>query len=246
VEALSVIEQLAALAKIADIDAEALRAETELREIPARIEGLRADVKRLGDLLTAERLEVADAERLLTAQEDELNNQSQSLAKSKAKGARARNMRESDAVERELETIRRMMKDREAERETLREAIAKRKSSVEKHDKEFAELETYAAEEQRKGDIRVAELTAIRDRILQGRAELLPKVPADVLRRYNMIRSKRQGQGMADINNGNCGGCFVVLAPQQVLSVQKAEEFSQCPRCQRILYSREALARLQA
>lgn len=239
------IEQLAALAKIAEIDAEALRADTELRDIPARLDRLRGDVKRLGDLLTAERAQVADAERLLTAQEEELNNQNQSLAKSKAKGARARNMRESDAVERELETIRRMMKEREAERETLREAIVKRKSSVDKHDKEFAELERYAAEEQSKADLRLAELTAIRDKILLGRAELLPKVPADVLRRYEMIRSKRQGQGLADITNGSCGGCFVVLAPQQVLSVRKSEEFSQCPRCQRILFSREAIDKFE-
>ena len=239
------IEQLAALAKIADIDAEALKADTELREIPARMESLRGDVKKLGDLLAAERQEIADADRLLAAQEEELNNQNQALARSKQKGARARNLRETDAVERELETIRRMMKDREAERETLKEAIAKRRSSLEKHERDFGELEKYAGEEQRTADARIAELNEIRSRILTGRAELLPKVPADVLRRYEMIRSKRQGLGVAPIENGTCSGCFVVLAPQQVIAVQRAEEFAQCPRCQRILYSREAVAKFE-
>ena len=235
------IEQLAALAKIADIDAEALRAETELREIPQRMDALNADVKKLGDLLAAERQELADADRLLGAQEEELSNQGQALARSKAKGARARNLRETDAVERELETIRRLMKDREQERETLKEAIGKRRGSVEKHAKEFAELEGFAGEEQRKAETRIAELTQIRDRVLTGRAELVPKVPADVMRRYDMIRSKRQGLGVAAIQNGTCSGCFVVLAPQQVIAVQRAEEFAQCPRCQRFLYSREAV-----
>lgn len=238
------IEQLAALAKIADIDAEALKAETELREIPARIQSLRDDVKKLGELLTAERAELADADRLLTAQEDELSNQSQSLARSKAKGARARNLRETDAVERELETIRRMMKERETERETLKEAISKRRGSLEKHEREFGELEKYVGEEQGKADLRLAELTQTRDRALAGRSDLTPKVPADVLRRYEMIRSKRQGLGVAAIDNGSCSGCFVVLAPQQVIAVQRAEEFVQCPRCVRFLYSREAIAKL--
>jgi uncharacterized protein len=240
-----VIEQLAALAKIADIDAEALKADIELRDIPARMESLRGDVTKLGDLLTAERQEIADADRLLAAQEEELNNQSQALARSKQKGARARNLRETDAVERELETIRRMMKEREAERDTLREAIAKRRSTLEKREKDFAELEKYAAEEQRTADIRLAELNEIRNRVLAGRAELLPKVPADVLRRYEMIRSKRQGIGVAPIENGTCSGCFVVLAPQQVIGVSRAEDFAQCPRCQRILYSREAVAKFE-
>jgi uncharacterized protein len=239
----SVIEQLAALAKIADIDAEALRAETELREIPARMLALRDDVKKLGELLAAERQQLADADRLLAAQEEELSNQSQSLAKSKAKGARARNMRETDAVERELETIRRMMKEREAERETLKEAIGKRRSSVDKHAREFGELEKYAGDEQAKADIRLAELTAVRDRVIAGRAQLLPKVPPDVLRRYDMIRSKRQGMGVASIDNGSCSGCFVVLAPQQVIAVQRAEEFVQCPQCVRFLYSKAAIAK---
>lgn len=238
------IEQLAALAKIADIDAEALKAETELREIPARMGSLREDVKKLGELLAAERQEIADADRLLAQQEEELANQNQSLAKSKAKGARARNLRETDAVERELETIRRLMKERETERETLREAIGKRRSSVEKHERDFAELEKYARDEQAKADVRVAELTQTRDRILAGRAELVPKVPADVFKRYDMIRSKRQGLGVAAIDSGSCSGCFVVLAPQQVIAVQRAEEFVQCPRCVRFLYSREAIAKL--
>jgi predicted nucleic acid-binding Zn-ribbon protein len=239
-----VIEQLAALAKIADIDAEALKAETELREIPARMDSLRDDVKKLGELLAAERQEIADADRLLAQQEEEINNQNQALAKSKAKGARARNLRETDAVERELETIRRLMKDRETERESLREAIGKRRSSVEKHERDFAELEKYANEEQAKADARIAELTQIRDRTLAGRADLVPKVPADVMRRYEMIRNKRQGIGVAAIDNGTCSGCFVVLAPQQVIAVQRAEELAQCPRCQRFLYSREAIAKL--
>jgi predicted nucleic acid-binding Zn-ribbon protein len=239
-----VIEQLAALAKIADIDAEALKAETELRDIPARIQSLRDDVKKLGELLAAERQQVADADRLLSAQDEEISNQSQALARSKQKGARARNMRETDAVERELETIRRLMKERETERETLKEAIGKRRGSVEKHEREFTELEKFANEEQTKADARLGELTQTRDRALVGRSELVPKVPADVMRRYDMIRSKRQGMGVASIDQGSCSGCFVVLAPQQVIAVQRAEEFVQCPRCVRFLYSREAIAKL--
>lgn len=237
------IEQLVALAKIADIDAEALRADTELREIPQRMGSLQSDVKKLGELLAAEKQELLDADKLLQAQEEEINNSSQALAKSKAKGARIRNTREADAVERELETIRRVMKDREAERDNLREAIGKRRGSVEKHEREFAELEKFAAEEQAKADARLAELTQAREKVLAGRSELAAKVPADVLRRYEMIRSKRQGIGVAAVKEGTCSGCFVVLAPQQVIGIQRGDEFAQCPRCQRILYSPEAIAK---
>jgi uncharacterized protein len=238
-----VIEQLVALAKIADIDAEALRADTELREIPLRMGSLQSDVKKLGELLAAEKQELLDADKLLQAQEEEINNSSQALAKSKAKGARIRNTREADAVERELETIRRVMKDREVERDSLREAIGKRRGSVDKHSREFGELEKFAAEEQAKADARLAELNTAREKVLAGRSELAAKVPADVLKRYEMIRSKRQGIGVAAVKSGTCSGCFVVLAPQQVIGIQRGDELAQCPRCQRFLYSPEVIAK---
>jgi predicted nucleic acid-binding Zn-ribbon protein len=135
------------------------------------------------------------------------------------------------------------MKDRETERDSLREAINKRRGSVDKHTREFGELEKFAAEEQAKADTRLAELTQTRERVLAGRNELATKVPADVLKRYEMIRAKRQGIGMAAIKDSTCSGCFVVLAPQQVISIHRGEEFAQCPRCQRILYSPEAFAK---
>jgi uncharacterized protein len=238
-----VIEQLVALAKIAEIDAEALRADNELRDIPIRMEAIQGDVKKLSELLAAEKQQLQDADRLLGNADEELNNQSQALARSKAKGARVRNTREADAVERELETIRRLMKDREGERDSLREAIGKRRGSIDKHEREFAEFESYAKQEQQKAETRLAELTEVRNRILTGRSELVSKVPADVLRRYEMIRSKRQGIGVAAIKDSTCSGCFVVLAPQQVIAIQRAEDFAQCPRCQRILYSPEAIAK---
>ena len=240
------IEQLVALAKIADIDAEALRTETELRDIPARVDGLLGDVKKLGELLTAEKQELADADRLLAAQNDELSNQNGSLAKSKQKGARARNMREADAVEREVETIRRMMKDRETERDALKEAIAKRRVSVDKHEQEFLELESYVAKEKQSSDARTAELSTKHQQVLEGRAALAVKLPKDVLKRYDTIRSKRQGLGVAFIKDSSCSGCFVVLTPQQVIAVSRAEEFAQCPRCQRLLYSREVVIKYEA
>jgi predicted nucleic acid-binding Zn-ribbon protein len=92
-----VIEQLVALAKIADIDAEALRADTELREIPQRMGTLQGDVKKLGELLAAEKQQLLDADKLLLAQDEEINNSSQRRAHSQhARGRRSRTRARDD------------------------------------------------------------------------------------------------------------------------------------------------------
>lgn len=235
------LEQLAALAKVATIDADTLRTDVELKEIPQHIGELDANVKRLADLLDAERVELHEAEGLLSAQEEELQNQSQALARSKAKSARARNMREADAVERELEVIRRTTKEREEEREKLRAAIEKRRGSITKHESELAELQRLAGEEKTAAESRVGELRTQRDQIMAGRQELAALIPKDVLRRYEMIRDKRQAGAVA-IKGSICGGCNTSLRPNQVIAVIRAETFEQCPRCQRLLFAPEVLS----
>jgi predicted nucleic acid-binding Zn-ribbon protein len=236
-----VLEQLAALAKIAEIDAEALRSDIELKEIPERMAELAADVQRLGEMLEAERTEVKDAATLLSTQEEEMQAQNQALAKSKAKSARARNMREADAVERELEVIRRTMKEREEERDKLRAAIEKRNGSVAKHEKELGELRRYEEEEKAKAETRLGELNAHRDKVMQGRRELAALLPREVIRRYDQIREKRAGVGAAPVKAGICAGCHTSLRPNQVIAALRGETFEQCPRCQRFLFSPEAL-----
>jgi predicted nucleic acid-binding Zn-ribbon protein len=240
-----VLDRLAALASIAEIDAAALRSDTELAEIPQRLSELENDVKRLGEMLEAEKQELRDADKLLTLQESEIQNQNYALAKSKAKGARARNTREADAVERELEVIRRGMKEREEERTTLKAAIEKRRGSVDKHEKEYAELQTFATEERTRGEARLAELRAIRETVLAGRRELAAKIPPEVMKRYDMIREKRSGIGAAAMKGGICVGCHTSLPPNQTIAVQRGETFEQCPRCQRFLFLPDLLGKKQ-
>lgn len=239
------LEQLAALAKIAEIDAQALATDTELKEIPDRMNELSGDVDRLRELLEAEKQELAEADALLKTQDEELKNQSDSLARSKAKSARAQTMREVDAVERELEVIRRSMRDREEEREKLKAAIEKRRASVEKHEKEFGELETFTAEEKSKAEARLAELNSQRATILAGREELATKVPGQIMRRYEMVRSKRGGLGATTVRDGICIGCNTALRPNQNIAVQRCETFEQCPRCNRLLYSPHVIAKAE-
>lgn len=235
------LDRLAALARIAEIDADALRQDTELAEIPQRLAELDQTLKKLGELLEAERQEIRDADALLVAQEEEIQTQNQALAKSKAKGARARTMREADAVERELETIRRMTREREEGRETLKVAIAKRRGSIEKHEKEYAELQSFAAEERSRGDKRLEELRLQREVVIAGRRELAEKIPADVMKRYDQIREKRAGIGAVPVRSGICAGCHTSLPPNQNIAVQRGDTFEQCPRCRRLLFSPEAL-----
>lgn len=231
------LKELIALVKLSEIDTATAQIDQELAKIPAELNELRADVARLEALLGGERAQLQEAEVLFATQESEIQEQNQALSRSKAKGAKARNTREADAVERELEVVRRMLKDRETERDRLRSAIEHRRGAVAKHDKEFEELRKFAAEQEQKGRERMDVLEAERAAVLTGRETTAVDISGDVLRRYDMIRKKRAGLGVSKVEGTICSACHVSLPPQQMIKVRRGETMEQCPRCLRILYS---------
>ena len=90
---------------------------SELKEIPKEVDQLRESVALLEGLLAKERRDLEEAQRLCEAQDTGIKEAADSISKAKAKGAKAKNAREAEAVERELEVLRRTQKEREAERD---------------------------------------------------------------------------------------------------------------------------------
>lgn len=71
------------------------------------------------------------------------------------------------------------------------------------------------------------------------RKELRKGVPAQLLKRYEFIRQRRNGTAISPVEEGVCLGCHMNILPQQFIDLQKGVEIIQCPHCQRILYWQE-------
>lgn len=233
------LEELAALIRLAQIDVSTRDLEAELEQAPERLKENQADLKRLQDLLDAERKQVDEAAGLLEAQEEEIKDQSQSLARSKSKSGKARTMREIEAVERELEVVRRTMREREEERERLKAAIEQRKAIVAQHEQELSELAAYVAAEEKTTFERVEVLKKDKASVLAGRDAAVAKIAPVIRKRYELIRSRRGGAAAAQLKDDMCSGCFMIIPPQLANAIRKAETLEQCPRCQRFLYPSE-------
>jgi predicted nucleic acid-binding Zn-ribbon protein len=236
----AVLEELAALIKLAQIDTSKHDLEAELGQAPERLKENQTDLKRLQDLLDAERKQVEEAVGLLEAQEEEIKEQGQSLARSKSKSAKARTMREIEAVERELETIRRSMREREEERERLKSAIEQRKAIVTQHEQELKELAVFVATEEQTTVERIERLKKEKSDVLAGREDAVSKISPVILKRYDLIRSRRGGSAAVQLKEDMCGGCFMIIPPQLANAIRTGDTLEQCPRCQRFLYPPDA------
>jgi predicted nucleic acid-binding Zn-ribbon protein len=228
-------EQLVALAKLGRIDASTQDLDRELKDIPKEVDALRESVSLLEGLLAKERNDLDQAQKLRDQQDVLLKEASDGISRAKAKGAKAKNAREAEAVERELETARRMVKEREVERDKLVAAIASVQGSLTQHETEFTGLKEMLAQKDGEAQVRIAELQQKRSVALHGRDDLTALVPKDMLSRYDQVRLRRVA-GVAEVKDGICQGCRMAVRPMQYIVIQREEGVERCAHCQRYLY----------
>jgi predicted nucleic acid-binding Zn-ribbon protein len=60
-------------------------------------------------------------------------------------------------------------------------------------------------------------------------------LPAQLYRRYDMIRSKR-GTAIAKTSDGTCKACHMSLPPQLFHRLRREPILEQCPSCHRLIY----------
>lgn len=81
-----------------------------------------------------------------------------------------------------------------------------------------------------------------RDHLVQEREGLASSLNEDILVHYERVRKGRGGLALAEVREGKCMGCNVLLRPQLYYDVRAGEGLYECENCARILYSREKLS----
>lgn len=233
-------DQLKALVKLAEIDSLAKDIDDRLKGIPAELEERRQGVRRLEDLVARQRAGIAEAERLHAQQETDLTTRNDQLGKSRSKSAKARTMREAEAAERELETVRRSIKDGEGERDRLKERIEKTRAGLVEPEKALAEQKTELTAAETAAEGKLAELRIEREKTLVGRSEIAAKIDKQNLRLYERLRTKLSPP-VAEAANEICLACRISIAPNRFQQLAKATEVMSCMHCLRILYVKSSI-----
>jgi len=210
-----------------DIDA-------ELKQIPEQLEELRGSVQMLESLLAQEREQLAQAEALKLQQSAELKERGEGLQRARKKVAQSSNIREANAAEREVDANRRAIKEREEELGRIAETIDAKTASLAEREKDFEEAKGMLQSREESTKARIEELDQQRGVLLTGRELLVAKVPTNVVKRYERLRTGIPN-AVIIIKDGNCTGCRMALPPQLNIELQRADELHQCPHCRRII-----------
>lgn len=223
--------------ELAALDAEIRRLDTQLGDEQGQLEGLKVERARLESKLSVERTSVDEMQKTMNELVTEARQMGQQIERSREKLSRARNERESMAAQRELEELRKLLRDREEEIGKLTALAEAAKRSIEETDDKRGKVASQLGDSETSRSASIGEMGREREIKLAARAEIARKVPPQTLRRYEAVRQKRGGTALARANaSGTCSACHMSLPPQLFQRLRRRESLDQCPHCARILY----------
>lgn len=228
-------DQIRALEELAAMDAEVKILEDKLGEERGVLNSLKDALKKLDDKLGIDRATVQAADKQRNELSIDVRTMTQQIEQSREKLNRSRTERETNAAQRELEELRKLVRDREDEIGRIDGDTASVRSAVETGEAEHKKIEEEL--QAKEGDIRakVSQLEADRSQAGGGRDAIVKRLPPQLYRRYEMIRGKR-AFALATTSDGTCKACNMSLPPQLFHKLRREPILEQCPSCNRLIY----------
>jgi predicted nucleic acid-binding Zn-ribbon protein len=232
---LSITEQIRTLEELAGIDAELKVLEDQLSQERATLAAMKASLKRLDEKRKNDLLSVAASDKARNELVTDVRGMMQQLDHSREKLNRSRNEREANAAQRELEELRKLVRDREEDINKMTAESDAVRSSIEATEAETAKLTAELGSTE--GDIqsKVTLVEGQREGKLATRADVVKRLPNILYRRYETLRTKKPVP-IAQTTDGTCTACHMSLPPQLFHRLRREPMIEQCPSCQRLIY----------
>jgi hypothetical protein len=232
---LSIPDQINALEKLAVIDTELKDLQEKLAEERSTLEGLRSGIAKMEERLAADRSALANMDKMRGELIQDVRNMTQQLDRSREKLSRSRTERESNAAQREIEELRKLVRDREEEIGKLSSSAEAARQQIESTEVEHDRLAEDLGSREGLMRARLGEVDGVASGKRSEREAAVKVLPASLYRRYELIRTKR-GAAIAQTSDGTCKACHMALPPQLFHRLRREPVLDQCPSCHRIIY----------
>jgi len=202
-------------------------------ELSAEVEALRAQAQQAHDELRHAESELRDTELKMKSHEAKKKD-----FEDKMYSGRVRNPKELDDMTREVKMLGEQIGKLEDKALPLMDEIERRRAAVAGQEATLRDMEArlaqiradYASESARIG----GEVSALQSQ----RAALTPAIPADLLRRYDDIRAKRENVAIVMMTSEVCPGCRIAISLDTKRQLKRGSRVF-CESCGRLLYREE-------
>lgn len=235
-------DQLKLLLGLQTIDLELDEKQVEMERIQQQLQEHKDILQKLTDDLQAQKAGLDEAVTLKARRDEELREAEERHARSKERLMNVSSAKEYNALEKEMEQLKRMADSTREQLEHLKESITINREAIAEKESKINELSVQIDDTEKEAAGKIASLDKDLDAVQQRRKAAEQAVKKPILRRYDFIRNRRGGSAIVAAKNSHCEGCFMRVPPQLVIELQRGNTLIACPSCQRILYHEDIMA----
>ncbi|HLV60289.1 MAG TPA: C4-type zinc ribbon domain-containing protein [Fredinandcohnia sp.] len=235
---------LKALNALQSVDTELDELVRKSREYPNQLAELDARLGAAREATDACRRKLEELQAQKRALEEQLAADKEKIKKWEARLTEQRSAREYAALAREIDIAKKQNATASEEIVELAQAIQAAAEELEAAEKAFAEIEAEVSADRARIEAALGETSEKEAALSQRRMEAAKSVPAQMLRRYDLIHQRR-GTVLVPVVNGACSGCRMSIPPQLLNQLLARPKLDACPTCGRMIYVPSAFEREQ-
>ncbi len=235
------IEQIRRLLALQQHDARQQELETERARMPGELAEMRKDIEELERLLRLEIESLDEVESWKRMREETLAEEEDRIQKRMHAIDQVQSAKEYVALQKDLDSIRKRLKEHEAEVLSLMETVEKRRADVQARQAEIDGFRSVLAQREAQYAAKTREIDDELERMKTQREQLVQQLDKAVYRKYDFL-AKRRFPPVAKAEASRCLGCNMGIPPQMFNQLYDMKELFQCPHCTRILYIEEVLS----
>ena len=231
-------EQIEILASLQNVDRE-IREKSGVKVVLlAEIQKKEEEIRTKCADIALFRAEWSEKDKQRQEKEQLLQEESKKATEKRMRMNRIKNIKELQALQREIDQIKLGNSQLEDELIKLLEEAESYASALRAKEEELKQLE--AAWREKQGEIE-AQVAGIERAVAEAsalRQAIATRLNRELIERYELIFSRRGGMAVVTVSDGICQGCYMNIPPQLWNEIIKSEKLILCPSCHRILYSK--------
>ena len=226
-------EQLVAL-QVIDLDIDQIDNEIKQEQevLDKRISALADRETHINEL--DEKIDTLEKERRTL--EDEMSDKIANVKERQSKMMQVQTSREQTALLKEIEDAKKNVKENEEKIVSIMEQV-ETLSKENTEEKNILKTEkSLVSEETEKVRTAIEQINKGKKTKQNKRDKQAQVIDGSMIRKYNLLRERRNGHAIVNVLGGVCQGCFMNLPPQQYNILLRGDKLLDCPSCQRMLY----------
>ena len=229
-------EQLSYLIELQKLDLIIGRIIFKKSELPEKIAQMDEEFAVFAKDVEESKKKFEELNKLQSEKEEKLKKGIDSMKKTKDRLLEVKTNKEYQAVLKEIETIEKKNSEIEDEIISGLDQIDHMRIVVREKEKDYETRKSECEKERKKLEIELGQLDCDLANTEKRADTLREQIRDELLKRYEMIKGRRNGIAVASVWREVCSGCHMNIPPQMYIELQRSPDLLFCPNCNRIVY----------